>query len=211
MSDWIVVLTGGIGSGKSAVASRFSQHGVEIVEQDQISREIVEPGTDSLDVIVQRFGTGILLVDGTLNRPKLRSIVFENLTDRRWLEQLTHPLIGEYTRRYIEEARSEYVIVVNPLLRERPRGYHRVLVVDVSQEIQIIRTMGRDSISEELARSMIQAQLDRKSRLAIADDVLVNDGDLEALSEQVDRLHETYLNLARSSQARSDARVKSTR
>ena len=197
MSEWIVVLTGGIGSGKSAVATCFEERNIEIVEQDEISREIVEPGTAALSQIVEHFGAEILSKDGSLDRAQLRARVFENLEDRRWLERLTHPLIGQYTTKYVNEARSEYVIVVNPLMRSRPPGYHRVLVVDVPQDVQIARTVARDSISQDLAKTMIEAQLDRESRLALADDVIVNDGALADLAQEVERIHQSYLKFFR--------------
>ncbi len=196
MSKWTVVLTGGIGSGKSVVATLFEQLGIDIVEQDQISRDIVEPGTDALRSIVDHFGEDILLEDGFLNRARLRQLVFDDTAERRWLERLTHPLVGQRTVELIESASSKYVIVVNPLMRSRSPLYDRVLVVDVPEEVQIRRTIDRDNIGEELAKTMIGSQLGRQARLALADDVLTNDGTIEDLVPKVQLLHNRYLELS---------------
>ena len=193
MSDWTVVLTGGIGSGKSLVASLFESLGIQIVEQDLISREVVLPGTNALMQIAQYFGDEVLQSDGSLNRERLREKIFVNADDRRWLERLLHPLIGIRTLELLKDATSPYVILVNPLLRARADTYDCVLVVDVPTEVQVQRIVNRDTISTDLAKSMIAAQIDRDARLALADEVIENQGSIEQLTLIVQELHEKFL------------------
>lgn len=196
MSDWTVVLTGGIGSGKSIVANMFESLGVQIVEQDLISREVVRPGTNALAQIAQYFGNGVLQSDGYLNREYLRMQIFADPEKRRWLERLLHPLIGIRTLELLTEATSPYVILVNPLLRARSSSYDCVLVVDVPTEVQVQRIVDRDTISADLAKSMIAAQIDRDARLALADEVIENKGSIEQLTPTVQALHEKFLKRA---------------
>lgn len=196
VSDWTVVLTGGIGSGKSLVASLFESLGVQIVEQDLISREVVRPGSKALAQIAQYFGDDVLQSDGSLNREDLRKKIFADPGKRRWLERLLHPLIGIRTLELLKEATSPYVILVNPLLRARADIYDCVLVVDVPTEVQVQRIVGRDVISTELAKSMIAAQIDRDARLALADEVIENQGTEEQLIPIVQELHEKFLKRA---------------
>ena len=198
MNKWTVVLTGGIGSGKSAVAGEFEKRGVRTIDQDTVSREVVEPGTSALSQIRERFGARILLQDGKLDRAALRQRVFEDEEQRRWLERLLHPLIGQQTVAHIQEAKSTYAMVINPLLRNRQRLYQRVLVVDAPVETQIARTMKRDGVTEKLARSMVEAQIERTERLSLADDIIVNDSDLNSLLPQIEVLHDRYLSFAES-------------
>ncbi len=196
VSNWTVVLTGGIGSGKSLVASLFESLGVQIVEQDLISREVVRPGSKALAQIAEYFGEEVLQSDGSLNREDLRKKIFADPGNRRWLERLLHPLIGIRTLELLKEATSPYVILVNPLLRARSSSYDCVLVVDVPTEVQVQRIVDRDTISADLAKSMIAAQIDRDARLALADEVIENQGTVEQLSPIVQDLHEQFLNRA---------------
>ena len=196
MSSWVVVLSGGIGSGKSLVADMFAKRGIAIIEQDDISREIVAPGTLALKQIVDKFGEELLLEDGSLNRTALRERIFTDALAKRWLEQLTHPLIGQATLLQSQQATSRYVIVVNPLLRTRQPQYDRFLIVDTPVKTQIERAMARDGMSRELAESMVASQTDRETRLRIADDIINNHGSVADVAEQVDRLHRRYLVLA---------------
>lgn len=196
MANWKVVLTGGIGSGKSLVADLFAQRNVAIVEQDELSREIVEPGQLALEQIVERFGADITDSDGRLNRAELRKRIFADSGDRIWLNQLTHPLINKLTWQRVQDATTPYALVVNPLLGGRSSAYDRFLVVDVPTEIQVARTMQRDNISQSLARKMIESQTDRDLRLKIADDVIRNDGTVEQVEERVASLHRRYLFMA---------------
>lgn len=196
MSRWFVVLTGGIGSGKSLAASYFQDRGIVIVEQDTVSREVVEPGEEALDQIVSRFGEQILLQDGTLNRAMLRERIFSNNDDKVWLERLLHPLIGRRTTEQMHAASSPYSIVVNPLLRTRQPQYDRFVVVDVPTETQIQRAMARDGMTRELAERMVSSQTERETRLRLADDIITNDQTEAHVENQVDRLHRRYLVMA---------------
>ena len=196
MSNWFVVLTGGIGSGKSLAASSFEKRGITIVEQDDVSREVVEPGEPALAQIAERFGENILNDEGSLNRSKLRHQIFNNSEDKIWLERLLHPLIGQRTMHHMTTAPSRYVIVVNPLLHTRQPQYDRFVVVDTPIPVQIERAMQRDGMNRELAEKMVASQTAREVRLRLADDVILNDGAVEFVDEQVDRLHRRYLVMA---------------
>ena len=197
MKPWILGLTGGIGSGKSAAAEHFATLGVHMVDADHAARWVVEPGRPALAKIVDRFGDAVLLPDGQLNRAALRERIFTSEEERRWLEQLLHPLIGEEIAANLARAESPYAILVSPLLVEsgQRRMTQRVLVVDTPEHLQLERTMRRDKVSEEQVRAILKAQAVREDRLKHADDVLLNDGDLAHLHQQVERLHQFYLGL----------------
>ena len=201
MSEFIVGITGGIGSGKSAVSDRFSKLGIAIVDADMASRVVVEPGKPALDSIKDHFGGDIILGDGNMNRALMREIVFGDPTEKTWLEQLLHPLIDDEIETDLQASTTAYAILVSPLLIEinQIRFTHRVLVVDVPPEVQIQRTMARDNNSEEQVRAIINSQTSREVRLEHADDVIVNDGNFAKLDEEVDTLHRKYLNLAEES------------
>jgi dephospho-CoA kinase len=193
-------LTGGIASGKSAVADLFAARGVPITDTDVIAREIVEPGQPALAEIAREFGPGILGTDGRLDRRKLRDLVFSDEKRRKTLEGILHPAIRRVAEERVRAAGGAYQIVVVPLLAESPMraSMDRVLVVDCSEETQLERLMRRDAESEAQARRMIAAQASRAERLAIADDVIDNDGSLEATERQVEALHRKYLGIAHS-------------
>lgn len=195
---YIVGLTGGIGSGKTAVSDHFSNLGVEIVDADVISREVVAPGTEALDSITHHFGNGILLANGTLNRAALRQRVFSNPDEKRWLEQLLHPLIGEATMAALAQAKSPYVVLVSPLLFESGMQAicNRTLLVDAPESVQLERTMQRDNNSAAQVQAIMASQSSRKDRLAKADDVIENSGTLQTLHAQVEQLHAQYLQQA---------------
>ncbi|MCU9946774.1 dephospho-CoA kinase [Pseudomonas sp. PDM13] len=194
---WILGLTGGIGSGKSAVATHFGNLGVHLVDADHAARWVVEPGRPALTQITEHFGRDVLQADGQLDRATLRQRIFEHPEERRWLENLLHPLIGEEIVRDLASAQSPYAILVSPLLIEsgQHRMTQRVLVVDAPEAVQIQRTMARDKVSEEQVGAILKAQASREKRLEAADDVLVNDRDLEWLQREVERLHAFYLTL----------------
>ena len=198
-------LTGGIASGKSTVADLFAALGVRIVDTDIIAREVVEPGQPALGEIAEGFGAGVLCADGSLDRRALRKVVFADDAKRRRLEAILHPRIRAETAHQSAQAKGPYHIVVVPLLVESPmRGdMERVLVVDCGEDTQLSRLTARDGISEAQARQMIAAQASREERLAIADDVIVNDGDLASVREDVHRLHQRYLSLAGDSSGSS--------
>ena len=197
MKPWILGLTGGIGSGKTAVAQAFIDRGVHTVDADHAARWVVEPGRPALAKIVEHFGAEILQADGTLDRAALRQRIFAAPEERRWLEALLHPLIGQEIATVLARAESPYAILVSPLLIEsgQHRLTNRVLVVDVPEALQIERTMARDSANEEQVRAIVKAQADREERLRHAHDVLSNDRDLAWLDREVERLHAFYLTL----------------
>lgn len=193
----VIGLTGGIASGKSTVAKLFAEKGIAIIDTDIIARDITKPGQEALKAIVTEFGHEILLPDQTLDRKKLRKIVFANPQKRRWLEQLLHPLIRKNMEEQIHQATSPYCIAVIPLLVETlPTPIlNRVLVVDASAHQQLTRVLERDNITLEDAESIIGSQVSRDERLAIADDYIINDDGMRNLREQVDKLHTLYLSL----------------
>ena len=192
----IIGLTGGIGSGKSAAADRFATaHGIHVVDADLKSRVVVEPGRPALQHIVDRFGSDILLENGSLNRAALRQRVFQDVAQRLWLEALLHPLIREEITSDLASATSPYALLVSPLLVEA--GQHamteRIIVVDVPEATQILRTSQRDGVPEAQIKAIMQAQAKREDRLRHAHDIILNDQDLATLHAQVDALHERYL------------------
>jgi len=196
-APWILGLTGGIGSGKSAAAERFAELGVHVVDADQAARWVVEPGRPALAEIARHFGEGVLRADGTLDRAALRQLIFENADERRWLEGLLHPLIATEIAEALAKSTSPYAVFVSPLMIEsgQYRLAQRLLVVDVPEALQIERTLRRDNTSLEQVQAILKAQATREKRLGHADDVLVNDRDLAALRAEVERLHAFYLTL----------------
>ncbi|MBN84745.1 MAG: dephospho-CoA kinase [Gammaproteobacteria bacterium] len=196
MSKFVVAVTGGIGSGKTAVSDRFSNLGIDVIDLDTASRVVVEPGTQTLDEIYSHFGNGVVGSDGYLDRKTLRQQVFDNPTERRWLEKLLHPLINEWTVRQLQAVQSIYAMVVNPLLRARGGYVNRILVVDAAVEVQIERTMERDKVARTEAQAIVGSQLDRAGRLALADDIILNEGSLLRLDSKVQKLHGRYTEMA---------------
>lgn len=194
-----VGLTGGIGSGKSAVAERFARRGVPVIDTDEVAREVVAPGEPALAEIVGEFGPGLVDAQGRLDRRRLRERVFADAEARRRLEAILHPRIREAVQRRIENIDATYGLIVVPLLVETGFGpLDRVLVVDVDEERQVERTSRRDNVPEESVRRIMQAQATRAERLARADDVIINNGAPDDLERQVDELHARYLALART-------------
>ena len=195
---FIVGLTGGIGSGKSAVAICFTRLGISVVNADTASRKVVEPGTPALQAIATHFGNTILLPDGNLDRTALRQRIFSDPAAKEWLEKLLHPLIAQWIGSQLSAAPGPYVILESPLLLEttQHRNVHRVLVVDVPENIQIARASVRDTDSVEQIKAIIASQIPRTERLARADDVIDNSGDIGDLVQQVDLLHRQYLEIA---------------
>ena len=192
---FVVGITGGIGSGKSAVTDHLETLGITVVDADKVARGVVEPGTPGLAAIAEHFGEDILLADGRLDRAALRKIVFDNPDERKVLEGITHPRIRDEISRQLSEANSPYVVLSSPLLLESGQNTFAdyVVVVDVPEEVQLTRTMARDDNSEALVKQIMAAQLDRKTRLSRADTSIMNDGSLEALYERVKKLHEDLL------------------
>jgi len=193
-------LTGGIASGKSTVADLFAEHGASVVDTDIIARQLVEPGSTALAEIEAMFGGEVIDAQGSLDRAAMRKIVFADDAARERLEAILHPRIREETRRQVQAAVGDYVMVVVPLLIESPLrdDVDRILVVDCSEETQLRRLLARDAESEEQARRILAAQASRAQRLAAADDIIRNDDDMKFTKSQVDALHSFYRNLRKT-------------
>ena len=199
-----VGLTGGIGSGKSAVATLFSDRGASIIDTDAISHELTAAGGDAMPEIAKIFGDTFLTSEGALNRPAMRELVFTDHAARSQLESILHPLISQKTLSLANQVNGLYLIFVVPLLAESGRWKDRVdriLVIDCDEELQIERVMRRNHLFAEQVRAIMATQVSRTLRLAAADDVLVNDRSLESLAEEVERLHQRYLRLAQEKQS----------
>jgi dephospho-CoA kinase len=194
----IVGLTGGIGSGKSTVADLFAKHHVPIIDADHIARDLTQPNQEALQQIAIHFGSHILNRDGTLDRRQLRTLIFGDMTARRWLESLLHPLIRDEIERKIKLLSAAYCIAVIPLLLE-VGSYpfiNRILVIDTDPDLQIERVTKRDHVIAADVHATINAQINFNERLAQADDIITNRGNINKLIEQVDLLHEKYINLS---------------
>jgi dephospho-CoA kinase len=198
--QFVVGITGGIGSGKSAVTDYLEIKGITVVDADKVARVVVEPGTSGLAAIAEHFGRNILLPNGMLDRAALRKIVFDKQDERKVLEGITHPLIREEIARQLSEAGSPYVVLASPLLLESGQSSFAdyVVVVDVPESVQLSRTMTRDDNSEQLVKSIMAVQLDRETRLARSDTSISNEGTLEELHTRVDALHTDLLRRAQA-------------
>jgi dephospho-CoA kinase len=198
MTTFTVGLTGGIGSGKTTVAFLFEQLNIKIIDTDVIARDITAPQTEAFTKILEHFGKSILAKDGTINRSLLRDIIFKNPEERKWLEKLLHPFILVEAKQQIDKVTTPYCMVIIPLLFETgPHTYlDRILVVDTTEETQIERTKLRDQTSSESVRNIINTQFAREKRLAGADDIILNSGEMKDLLPQVKKLHQLYLSLA---------------
>lgn len=200
MADFIVAVTGGVASGKSAATRAFEALGIAVADADVAARAVVEPGQPALAEVAQAFGPSFLLADGRLDRVAMRERVFSDPSAKTTLEGLLHPRIRAWLRDACAQATSPYVVAAIPLLAEGGARHtypwlDRLLVVDVPTPVQVARLMQRDGTLPDLARRMVAAQASRAERLAIADDVIVNDGSLAELDAAVGRLHRRYLAL----------------
>jgi dephospho-CoA kinase len=193
-----IALTGGIASGKSAVAQFFAELGVPVIDADLVARQVVEPGTPALNAIVTTFGAEVLDASGRLDRGKLRDRVFAHPGQREILEAITHPAIREEMAKQAQAMRGSYQIHVIPLLIEtgRTADYDRILVVDCPEQDQIRRLLERDGTNLGQAQQILAAQASRTDRLNAADDVIVNTGTLQDLEQFVLTLHRNYELLA---------------
>ena len=194
----VVGLTGGIASGKTAVSRRFEALGAAVIDTDILARAVVEPGTTGLDAIRERFGADVIAADGYLDRPALRQRIFTDPSARHDLEAITHPRIRTAVAEALATVREPYALIVVPLLLET--GWtdlmDRILVIDARPDQQRERLMRRDGTDPEQTDRMLASQAERHARLAIADDVITNDGDTEALDARVADLHDQYLQTA---------------
>ena len=197
---FVVGLTGGIGSGKSTVAGMFAALEIDLIDADVAAREVVAPGTPALAEIVEHFGPDILMADGSLDRRGLRRIIFHQRQEKHWLETLLHPLIRRWLTQQISDRRSAYCLLISPLLLETGQAemVDRILVVDVSVETQIARTLARDGGEESTVRAIIASQIGRNQRLEHGDDIIDNDLPLQTLRQRVETLHQQYLAMAKA-------------
>jgi dephospho-CoA kinase len=193
-----IALTGGIGSGKSTVAACFAQLNVPVIDADQLAREQVAPGSPALTEIALAFGPEMILEDGSLDRARLRREIFAEPQQRRRLEAILHPRIYAEMRRRIQTLQAPYCVLVIPLILETGETAiaDRILVVDAPESLQRKRTQIRDGLADAEVDAILRAQISRAERLRAADDIIVNDGDLAHLKEQVVVLHSRYLDLA---------------
>lgn len=193
-------MTGGIGSGKTSAANIFQELGADVVDTDEISHDLTRPGGTAMAAIRDAFGDSCVAADGALDRQQMRDLVFSDPAARTKLEGILHPLIRGRAQELISGSRRPYVLLVVPLLLETGAYRElasRVLVVDCDEALQIARASARSGLSEDRVRAIMAAQIPRQQRLAAADDVIRNDGDMEALRRQVQTLHAKFLTLAR--------------
>ncbi len=188
-------LTGGIASGKSTVADMFAELGATVIDTDLIAREVVKPGRPALDEIREKFGDDVFAANGTLDRKAMRAIIFSDPAKRHLLESILHPRIRQEASNQATRSTGPYQIVVVPLLVDSPMraNMDRIVVVDCDEKVQLARLLARDAESPEQAQRIIDAQASRADRLAIADDVITNEGDLDETRRQVELLHARYL------------------
>ena len=194
-----IALSGGIASGKTYVSNKFSSLGVDIIDTDIIAHEIVLPGRSALEEITDNFGKSVLQKDGALNRKLMRKIVFEDSKKRLILESILHPKIQNEVKNKISSLNGPYQIIVVPLLTKSPilKQVNRILIIDCDEKKQLKRLIKRDGISTKLASQIISSQSDRKERLSIADDIILNDNDFDSLDTQIINLHRCYLDLSK--------------
>ena len=196
MSHFVIGITGGIGSGKTAVTDRFQARGITIADADVASREVVQPGMPALEAIAEHFGPEVIQADGTMDRAAIRKIVFAEPDERKWLESVTVPAIMNNLREVLNRSTSPYSLLMLSSGTGQSPLVQRSLVVDAPPELQISRVMARDANDEEQIRAIMSAQPSRETRLEYADDVIINDGSFERLDEVVQVLHEKYLKMA---------------
>ena len=195
---FVLGITGGIGSGKTAVTDIFSELNIDVIDADIASRKAVEKGSPSLKEIEDHFGSEIILNDGNLDRQKLREVIFDNEEEKDWLEKLLHPQILKIINSELAESRTKYTILVSPLLFEtgQYKLCSRTLLVDVEEKLQIARASKRDNVSEEQIKSIIEAQMPRSEKISLANDIVINNGSLEDLRKEIISLHNNYLKLS---------------
>ena len=199
----LIGLTGGIASGKTLVSNAFESLGASVIDADIVAREAVAKDSQGLHQLVQHFGNSILDSNALLNRSALREIIFSDSSARKTVDGILHPIIRQLSDNYIAEAKAQghaYTIYVVPLLVEtgQQERFDKILVVDVAQSTQIERLMKRDNIDETQAQAILDAQASREQRLEVADDVINNEGDIETVKQHVERLHQQYLVLSKS-------------
>ncbi|BAP58454.1 dephospho-CoA kinase [Candidatus Tachikawaea gelatinosa] len=197
-NPYIIAITGGIGSGKSTIANIFSTFNIKIIDTDLIAKKLTQPNTIVLNKIIKRYGYEIINNDGTLIRKKLREIIFKNYNEKKWLDNLMHPVIEAESQKMIHKYFSPYFLWIVPLLIEKnlQKKVNRVLVVDINIKKQIYRVMKRDNISNIQAMRIINAQINNSKRRKFADDIIINNYDYSYLSYRVQQLHKKYIRYA---------------
>jgi dephospho-CoA kinase len=198
---FVIGLTGGIGCGKSSTSKLFTDLGINVIDTDVIARELTQSGGSAIKIIQNAFGNTFIATDGALNRNKMRNLVFSDDAARSKLEKILHPLILKETIRQLEQSHSPYTIIVVPLLFETNdygNFIQRVLVIDCDEQQQLTRTMARSHLSEHKVKTIIAAQVSRETRLQKADDIIINNQDIDYLRTQVIRLHHQYLSLSKN-------------
>ena len=201
---FVVGLTGGIGCGKSSTSQFFSDLGIDVIDTDVIARQLTQPNGSAISLIQNTFGSSVITADGALDRNKMRDLVFANSESRHKLEQIIHPLILKAVIRRIKQSQAPYVIVVIPLLFETNDYNHliqHILVIDCDEQQQLLRTMERSNLSEQKVRSIMATQVTRETRIQKADDVILNNQDIEYLKAQILLLHHKYLALSKNEPA----------
>lgn len=200
MSDWILGITGGIGSGKSVVTELFVQLGIDAIDTDQVARWVVAKDQPALIKIIKHFGKELLLPNGELDRKTLRQIIFDQPNEKLWLEALLHPLIHRDICHFLANAKSPYAILASPLLLETNQHLltNRILVIDAPESLQLARSIRRDNTTAEQIKAIMRTQLSRSARLAKADDIIINNQPIAYLTEQVKYLHQYYMQLCKS-------------
>ena len=193
----VVGLTGGIGSGKTTVANGFSALGVPVIDADQLARELVAPGQTALAEIISTFGTAAIAADGQLDRDYMRQRIFSDPDQKSRLEAILHPKIRQRIRALLADIRTPYCIVVIPLLLETRQSdlVDRILVIDSPEKEQLKRVAARDGLSDNAIMAIIKSQADRNTRLAAADDIIVNDRDVNELTGRIQKLHRHYMGI----------------
>ncbi|AOT06937.1 dephospho-CoA kinase [Pseudoalteromonas luteoviolacea] len=200
MSSWILGLTGGIGAGKTAATYYFESMGIKVVDADIVAREVVMPGSVGLNSIIAHFGDELLTPEGTLNRAKLRSIIFNDESQKTWLNELLHPLIREQLLAQLSQSTSPYSILCAPLLFENnlQRYCNKTLLIDVPKEVQIRRTSERDKVPQEQVKNIIAAQMSREDKFLKADYIIDNNRPLAEVQLDLSKLHHVFLNAAKA-------------
>jgi len=196
----VVALTGGIGSGKTTASQLFEKLGTPVIDADEIARLVVQPGQPALTEVIKQFGPSVLTAEGTLDRATLRQVIFNDAEKKRLLEAILHPRIREEMSRRLSKLSAPYCIVVIPLLVESNQMEiaNRILVIDTPEALQLSRVTQRDHQTASEVSAIITAQATRDARLAVADDIILNDGDLKKLQQQVEFHHQKYRSLSKT-------------
>ena len=193
----LVGITGGIGSGKSAVGNFFIELGIDVVDADDLARAAIAEGTQGCELIIKRFGNDILDHSQQIDRKKLRKVIFGNPEEKQFLESIIHPEVAKAMTEFVKNAQSPYKMIIVPLLFETDSQnmYDRVLFIDTSEELQIKRASARDGVDEANIKAIIGNQLPRNEKLKLADDIIVNNAGLDKLKKSVSQTHNFYLSL----------------